>query len=109
MRFHRPDGRENLINPAISEGGEVFGINFDINFRNQQGPVEAIGGVVEDVKGKAKEVIGTFFGRGDLISEGKAQQDKAKAQRDVAKNEAGAEKARAEAKVQEARQKAAQS
>jgi uncharacterized protein YjbJ (UPF0337 family) len=105
MRFHRPGGREDLINPVINEGGEVFGINFDIN----SGPVEAIGGIVEDVKGKAKEVIGTFFGRGDLISEGKAQQDKAKAQRDVAKKEAGAEKARAEAKVQEARQKAAQS
>ena len=81
----------------------MFGINVDIN----SGPVEAIMGIVEDIKGKAKEVIGTFFGRGDLISEGKAQQDKAKAQRDVAKKEAGAEKARAEAKLQEARQKAA--
>jgi uncharacterized protein YjbJ (UPF0337 family) len=72
------------------------------------GPAEAIMGIVEDLKGKAKEIIGTFFGRGDLISEGKAQQDKAKAQRDVAKKEAGAEKARTEAKLQEARQKAAQ-
>jgi uncharacterized protein YjbJ (UPF0337 family) len=104
MRFHRPGGRAKPLNPVISEGGEVI----DINFRNQQGPVQAIMGVAEDVKGKAKEVIGTFFGRGDLISEGKAQQDKAKAQRDVAKKEAAAEKARAEAKVQEARQKAAQ-
>ncbi len=72
------------------------------------GPAEAIMGIVEDLKGNAKEIIGTFFGRGDLISEGKAQQDKAKAQRDVAKKEAGAEKARTEAKLQEARQKAAQ-
>jgi uncharacterized protein YjbJ (UPF0337 family) len=77
---------------------------FDIN----SGPAEAVKGVVEDVKGKAKEVIGTFFGRGDLINEGEAQQDKAKAQRDVAKKEAAAEKARGSAKVQEARQKAAQ-
>ncbi|MGA7052852.1 MAG: CsbD family protein [Mycobacterium sp.] len=72
------------------------------------GPAEAIKGIVEGVKGKAKEAVGTFFGRGDLISEGEAQQDKAQAQRDVAKKEAAAEKARSEAKVQEARQKAAQ-
>lgn len=65
----------------------------DINFDMNSGLVEAIKGIGEDIKGKAKEVIGTLFGRGDLISEGKAQQDKAKAQRDVAKKEAAAEKA----------------
>jgi hypothetical protein len=31
---------------------------FDIN----SGPAEAVKSVVEDVKGKAKRVIGTFFG-----------------------------------------------
>jgi uncharacterized protein YjbJ (UPF0337 family) len=68
------------------------------------GPEEGIKGVVEDVKGKAKEAIGTITGRGDLTEEGKAQPDKADAQRDAAAKEAEAEKARAEAKVQEKRQ-----
>jgi uncharacterized protein YjbJ (UPF0337 family) len=72
------------------------------------GPAEAIKGVVEDAKGKAKEVIGTVTGRNDLVDEGKAQQDKAEAQRDAAKHEAQAEAARGEAKVQEARQEAHQ-
>ena len=35
------------------------------------GPEEAIKGVVEDAKGKAKEVIGTVAGRNDLVNEGK--------------------------------------
>lgn len=72
------------------------------------GPQEAIRGVVEDAKGKAKEVIGTVTGREDLPREGQAQQDKADAQRDAAKKEAEAERARANAKVDEQRQKAAQ-
>ncbi len=72
------------------------------------GPEEGIKGVVEDVKGKAKEVIGTVTGRDDLVREGKAQQDKAEAERDVAKKEAEAEAARGAAKVAEERQKANQ-
>jgi uncharacterized protein YjbJ (UPF0337 family) len=72
------------------------------------GPQEAIRGAVEDVKGKAKEAIGTVAGREDLTREGQAQQDKAQAERDAAKKEAEAEKARANAKVDEQRQKAAQ-
>ena len=55
------------------------------------GPEAAIKGVVEDVKGKAKEAIGTVTGRNDLIREGHAQQDKAEAERDVARKEAEAE------------------
>ena len=47
------------------------------------GPAEAVKGVVEEVKGKAKEFVGTATGRGDLASEGEAQQDKAQAQRDA--------------------------
>ena len=72
------------------------------------GPEEGIKAVVEDVKGKAKEAVGTVTGRDDLIREGKAQQDKADAQKDVAKKEAEAESARAGAKAAEKRQEAYQ-
>ena len=56
--------------------------------KKSTGPEEGIKGVVEDVKGKAKEAVGTVAGRDDLVREGKAQQDKADAQKDVAKKEA---------------------
>ena len=75
---------------------------------NNSGPEEGIKGVVEDVKGKAKETIGTVAGRDDMVREGKAQQDKAEAQRDVAKKEAEAESARAGAAAAEKRQEANQ-
>ena len=41
------------------------------------GPEEAIKGIVEDVKGKAKEIIGIVTNRDGLRQEGRAQQDKA--------------------------------
>src|SRR5689334_73405 len=72
------------------------------------GPEEAIKGVVEGVKGKAKEVAGAVAGRDDLYREGQAQQDKAEAQRNAAKKEAEAEAARGAAKTAEERQKAEQ-
>ena len=72
------------------------------------GPEEAIKGVVEDAKGKAKEAAGTVTGRDDLVREGKAQQDKAEAERGAAKKEAEAESARAGAKAAEQRQKSHQ-
>ena len=72
------------------------------------GPQEGVKGVVEDVKGKAKEAAGTVTGRDDLVREGKAQQDKADAQQDAAKKEAEAESARAGAKAAEKRQQANQ-
>jgi uncharacterized protein YjbJ (UPF0337 family) len=72
------------------------------------GPTEAVRGVVEDVKGKAKEAIGTVTGRGELINEGEAQQDKAEAQRDAAKKEAQAEAARGAAKTAEKREESHQ-
>ena len=75
---------------------------------NNSGPEEAIKGVVEGVKGKAKEVAGAVTGRDDIYSEGKAQQDKADAQRNAAQKEAEAEAARGAAKVAEERQKAEQ-
>jgi uncharacterized protein YjbJ (UPF0337 family) len=76
--------------------------------KNNSGPEEGIKGVVEDVKGKAKEAVGTVTGRDDMIREGKAQQDKADAQRDVAKKEAQADSARAGAKAAEQRQQTEQ-
>ncbi|CAM5293089.1 CsbD family protein [Mycolicibacterium aubagnense] len=72
------------------------------------GPEEAVRGVVEGVKGKAKEVLGTVTGRDDVVREGQAQQDKADAQRDAAKKEAQADAARAGAEVAEKRQQAEQ-
>jgi uncharacterized protein YjbJ (UPF0337 family) len=69
------------------------------------GPKEGVKGVVEDVKGKAKEAVGTVTGRGDLAEEGEAQQDKAEAQRDAARKEAEAESARGGAKAAEEQQK----
>lgn len=65
-------------------------------------------GVVEDVKGRAKEAAGSLTGNEDLRDEGRAQQDKAAAQREVAEKEAEAEKARAKADVHEARQRSHQ-
>jgi uncharacterized protein YjbJ (UPF0337 family) len=74
----------------------------------KSGPKEGIKGVVEDVKGKAKEAVGTVTGHEDLTREGQAQQDKADAQRDVAKKEAEAEAARGGAEAAEQREKAHQ-
>jgi uncharacterized protein YjbJ (UPF0337 family) len=73
------------------------------------GPEAAVKGVVEDVKGKAKEVAGAVTGRDELQREGQAQQDKAEAQRDVAAKEAEADKARAEATAREAEERSHQS
>ena len=72
------------------------------------GPEEGIKAVVEDVKGKAKEAVGTVSGRDDMIREGKAQQDKADAQRNAAKKEGEAEAARGAAKAAEERQRSNQ-
>jgi uncharacterized protein YjbJ (UPF0337 family) len=72
------------------------------------GPSEGVKGVVEDVKGKAKEAVGALSGQDDLTREGRAQQDKAESQREVAEKEAAAEKARAQAKADEARQRSEQ-
>jgi uncharacterized protein YjbJ (UPF0337 family) len=76
--------------------------------KKNTGPEEGIKGAVEDVKGKAKEAVGTVTGRDDMVREGKAQQDKADAQQDVAKKEAQADSARAGAKAAEQRQEAEQ-
>ena len=70
------------------------------------GPVAAVKGIVEDVIGKAKEILGIVINNDSLRHEGRAQQDKASAKRDVAKKEAQAESARVAASAAEARQKA---
>ena len=72
------------------------------------GPEAGAKGVVEGVKGKAKEAVGAVTGNDDLRDEGEAQQRKADAERDVAKKEAEAERSRAEAEAHEAEQRAHQ-
>ena len=72
------------------------------------GPKAGVSGVVEDVKGKAKEAAGAVTNNDRLEREGEAQQSKAEAERHVAKKEGEAETARAEAEAQEAQQKANQ-
>lgn len=71
------------------------------------GPEAAIKGIVEDVKGKTKEIIGIVINHEDLRKEGRAQQEKAEAQRNVGKKEAEASAARAAEKAAEAREKSA--
>jgi uncharacterized protein YjbJ (UPF0337 family) len=63
---------------------------------------------IEDVKGMAKQVVGSMTGRNDLAREGRTQQDKTQAQRDAAKKEAEAEDARGGAKMAEEFQKSHQ-
>jgi uncharacterized protein YjbJ (UPF0337 family) len=76
---------------------------------DESGPKAGLEGIVEDVKGKAKEVAGRVTGREDVEDEGQAQQDKARAKRDVAEHEAEAEAKRAEASEREAEQRLHQS
>lgn len=49
--------------------------------------VDVIRGVVDDVIGKAKEVVGTVAGRNDWITEGQARQDKAAALRNFGRKQ----------------------
>lgn len=72
------------------------------------GPKAALKGVVEDVKGKAKEAAGAVTGNDRMRLEGQAQQDKAGAQRKVAQKEAEADQARVEARAFEAEQRSHQ-
>lgn len=72
------------------------------------GPQAAVEGVVEDVKGKAKEAVGAVAGDERLKDEGRAQQRKAGAEREVAQKEAEAERARGEAEAHEAAERSHQ-
>ncbi len=76
--------------------------------KDKSGPAEGVRGVVEDVKGKAKEAVGNVTGQDDLAREGSAQQDKAEAQRDAAKKEAEADSARGGAKSAEKKEQSHQ-
>jgi uncharacterized protein YjbJ (UPF0337 family) len=76
--------------------------------RRDSGPEAGIKGVVEDVKGKAKEAAGAVTGKDELRAEGEAQQRKAEAERDVARKEAEADKARAVSEAHEAEQRSHQ-
>jgi uncharacterized protein YjbJ (UPF0337 family) len=73
------------------------------------GPEAGAKGVIEDVKGKAKEAVGAVTNNDELRDEGQAQQRKAEAERDVAKKEAEAERARAKSEAYEAEQRSHQS
>jgi uncharacterized protein YjbJ (UPF0337 family) len=72
---------------------------------SDSGPENAAKGIAEDIKGKAKEVIGEVTGDESKQREGQAQQDKARSERDVAEHEAKADAARSEAAVHEAEQR----
>jgi len=72
------------------------------------GTVAGAKGVVEGIKGKAKEVVGVTTGNDDLRHEGRAQQKKADAERTVAKKEAEADAARVQAGVHEAEERSHQ-
>jgi uncharacterized protein YjbJ (UPF0337 family) len=72
------------------------------------GPEAGAKGIVEGVKGRAKEAVGAVTGKDELKREGEAQQAKADSQREVAAKEAEAEKARAEARAHEAEQRSHQ-
>ena len=74
----------------------------------ETGPKAAASSVVEEVKGRAKEVAGAATGDESLREEGRAQQDKADAERDVAVKEAEADKARAAAAAHESSERAHQ-
>jgi uncharacterized protein YjbJ (UPF0337 family) len=69
------------------------------------GPKAGLEGVVEDVKGKVKEIIGRVTGRRDVEAEGETQQEKASSERDAGAHEAKAEAARARATKKEAEQR----
>jgi uncharacterized protein YjbJ (UPF0337 family) len=73
------------------------------------GPAAGVKGVVEGVKGKAKETVGAVTGNDELKHEGEAQQKKADAQREVAVKEAEADKARAKAAAHDAEERSHQS
>jgi uncharacterized protein YjbJ (UPF0337 family) len=85
-----------------------MGKQWETTVANESGPEAGVEGVVEDMKGRAKEAVGAVTGDESLKQEGEAQQDKAAAQRDVAAKEAEAEKARAEASAAETEQQSHQ-
>ena len=49
----------------------------------KSGPVELVQGIVDEVLGKTKQVVGIIINNDQLVEQGKAQQDKAEARRDA--------------------------
>jgi hypothetical protein len=74
----------------------------------KSGAEHGVEGIVEDVKGKAKEVIGKLTGKEHVEDEAGRSRRRQTRQRDVAQHEAQAEAARAEAATHEAEQRAEQ-
>ena len=109
-------GSEGYRYPGLDSPGRVVPLGIPVCAGvNQRGcvmaekdsrPEAGAKGIVEDVKGKAKQAVGKITGKDDLQREGRAQQDKAASQREVAGKEAEAEKARGQAAADEARQRA---
>ncbi len=62
--------------------------------------------ILEDVKGKAKEIVGDITGDEDMKQEGEAQQDEAEALDEAAQKRAEAEEAEEEAARREAERRA---
>ena len=73
------------------------------------GPVAGVKGVVEDVKGKAKEAVGAVTGNDELKQEGAASEDKADRAARGCLKEAEVDKAAAVAATREAEQRSHQS
>ena len=69
------------------------------------GPGAGKEGIVEDVKGKVKEVSAQIAGNERMERESMAQQRKAQAKRNAATHEARAEKEWGHARVEEAQQR----
>ena len=80
VRLHRRVGPIRAHEVGISDGSTPFSGKVSMTEKNS-GPAEGVKGIVEDVKGKAKETVGTVTGRDDMVREGKAQQDKASTNR----------------------------
>lgn len=74
----------------------------------ESGPEAGAKGIVEEIKGKAKEAVGAVSGQDELRQEGRAQQEKADAEREVAAKEAEADKARGKVAVHESEQRSHQ-
>ncbi|MGH9084676.1 MAG: CsbD family protein [Acidimicrobiales bacterium] len=66
-------------------------------------------GIIEEGKGKAKEVIGDLTDNPDLEQEGRAQKDKGEAEREADAHRAKAKAHEVEAKEKELEQEAAES
>lgn len=65
-------------------------------------------GIGEEIKGKAKEAVGSIIDNDNLRQEGKAQHDKGEAEREATRARLEAKVHDAKANVKEAEQQAAQ-